>query len=242
MLGLGSLRTSLGGLLRPTLGAAASAPVASSSRVTLAPAPAFTQVRFRSQLSPRRTKHRKAQKGRVALPTGGSIKGTTLRFGGFGIRLLAAARLTAAQLTASQAAIKRKIKGVKGAQLYLRVFPDIPVCIKGNETRMGKGKGTFEYWACRVPAGRVVMEIAGGGIREEIAKQALKLAQVKMPVASEFIAAGAPPRLGAIADHALAKPAAAQKDTAPRVVATPEVQSFLAAQAAAAQPPAQSTV
>ncbi|TXT13147.1 hypothetical protein VHUM_01548 [Vanrija humicola] len=175
---------------------------------------------------------------------GGSIKGTTLRFGGYGIRLLAAARITAAQLTASQAAIKRKIKGVKGAQLYLRVFPDIPVCIKGNETRMGKGKGTFEYWACRVPAGRVVMEIAGGGIREEIAKQALKLAQVKMPVASEFITASAPPRLGAITDHALSKPEAALKNTAPKVIPSPEVQSFIAIQAqagaaaAAAQPAA----
>jgi len=53
----------------------------------------------------------------------------------------------------------------------MRVFPDIPVCVKGNETRMGKGKGSFEYWACRVPLGRVVFEVGGGGIREEIAKQ-----------------------------------------------------------------------
>jgi len=53
----------------------------------------------------------------------------------------------------------------------MRVFPDVPVCVKGNETRMGKGKGSFEYWACRVPLGRVVFEVGGGGIREEIAKQ-----------------------------------------------------------------------
>jgi ribosomal protein L16 len=53
----------------------------------------------------------------------------------------------------------------------MRVFPDVPVCVKGNETRMGKGKGSFEYWACRVPLGRVVFEIGGGNIREEIAKQ-----------------------------------------------------------------------
>lgn len=93
---------------------------------------------------------------------------------------------------------------------------------------MGKGKGTFEFWACRVPAGRVVMEIAGGGIREEIAKQALKLAQVKMPVPSEFISAGAPPRLGAITDHSLSKPEAAQKNTLPFPHPSPEVQSFAA--------------
>jgi len=55
----------------------------------------------------------------------------------------------------------------------MRVFPDIPVCVKGNETRMGKGKGSFEYWACRVPLGRVVFEVGGGGIREEIAKQGM---------------------------------------------------------------------
>jgi hypothetical protein len=60
---------------------------------------------------------------------------------------------------------------VKGAEVFMRVFPDIPVCVKGNETRMGKGKGSFEYWACRVPLGRVVFEVGGGGIREEIAKQ-----------------------------------------------------------------------
>ena len=83
------------------------------------------------------------------LPTGGSLKGTTLAHGSFGIRLLASARLTAEQLDASQVAIKRKLKLVKGAQVWMRVFPDLPVCVKGNETRMGKGKGGFEFWAVR---------------------------------------------------------------------------------------------
>lgn len=125
---------------------------------------------------------------------------------------MTAVRLTAAQLTSAQAAVKRKIKPVKGAELFLRVFPDVPVCVKGNETRMGKGKGTFEYWACRVPAGRVIFEVAGGNIREEIARQALKLAQVKMPVATEFINAQTPPRLGSIVSSDLAAPVQAQKN------------------------------
>lgn len=69
----------------------------------------------------------------------------------------------------------------------MRVFPDIPVCTKGNETRMGKGKGTFEYWAARVPIGRIIFEIGGGGIRPEVAKEALRLASVKFPVKTEFV-------------------------------------------------------
>ena len=80
---------------------------------------------------------------------GGSIRGTTLDKGTFGLRLLQSSRLTAEQLTAAQNAIRRKIRAVKGAICYLRVFPDIPVCVKGNEVRMGRGKGSFEYWACR---------------------------------------------------------------------------------------------
>ncbi|EIW72983.1 hypothetical protein TREMEDRAFT_18219, partial [Tremella mesenterica DSM 1558] len=165
------------------------------------------QVRFRGQLAPKKTKYKKAQKG---LPGGGSLKGTTLEHGSFGIRILASTRITAAQLGAAQAALKRKIKPVKGAEVYLRVFPDTPVCVKGNETRMGKGKGTFEYWACRVPVGRVIFEIGGGGIREEIARQALKLAQVKLPVQSEFINLSSPPRLGNIASASLLPPTYAQ--------------------------------
>lgn len=65
------------------------------------------------------------------------------------MRLLQSARLTASQLTSALVSIKRKIKPVKGAEAWMRVFPDVPVCVKGNETRMGKGKGGFEYWACR---------------------------------------------------------------------------------------------
>lgn len=129
------------------------------------------QVRFKGQLAPRRVAYRKMQKGSAPMPTGGSLKGTSLQVGQFGIRVLQDTRLTAAQLTSAIAAMRRKIKNVKGAEVYTRVFPDRPVCVKGNETRMGKGKGAFEFWAVWVPVGRVIFEIGGGGIREEIAKQ-----------------------------------------------------------------------
>lgn len=130
-----------------------------------------SQVRFKGQLAPRRTKYRKAHKGRVPIATGGSIKGTTLAHGTYGIRLLAPARLSAKQLSSAETALKRKLKVIKGAQVFLRVFPDIPVCVKGNETRMGKGKGSFEFWATRATVGKVVFEIGGPvEIRPEVAK------------------------------------------------------------------------
>ncbi|CAO1625917.1 unnamed protein product [Sympodiomycopsis kandeliae] len=175
--------------------------VAGPSRLPLStrPSPILTQVRHRSVLAPRRTKYRKAHKGRVPVPTGGSIKGTTLQQGSFGIRLLEPARLSAKQLTSAQVALKRKLKVVKGCQVFLRVFPDIPVCVKGNETRMGKGKGSFEFWACRAPVGRVIFEIGGDcDIREEVAKEALRLAAAKLPVRSEIINTSTPPRLGSL--------------------------------------------
>ncbi|KAI5982780.1 ribosomal protein L10e/L16 [Pisolithus albus] len=107
-------------------------------------------VRFRSQLAPRQIQNVKRHKGRIPIPTGGSTRGTTLAFGDWGIRIKGmGVRFTAKQLMTAEEVIKRNIKVVKGAKVYLRVFPDIPVCIKGNETRMGKGKGTFEFWATR---------------------------------------------------------------------------------------------
>jgi len=105
-------------------------------------------------------------------------------------------RLTAKQLQTAEEVIKRIIKTVKGSKVYLRVFPDIPVCIKGNETRMGKGKGSFEFWATRVPTGRVIFEIGGAPIREELARQALRQAADKLPSTMEFITRKTPPRLG----------------------------------------------
>ncbi|EED78636.1 candidate mitochondrial ribosomal protein L16 [Postia placenta Mad-698-R] len=162
------------------------------------PQPVF--ARFRSQLAPKRVKYLRRHKGVVPIPTGGSIKGTTLAFGDWGIRIKEnGKRLTAKQLTAAEEVIKRKIKPIKGAKVFMRVFPDIPVCIKasnGNETRMGKGKGAFEFWATRVAPGRVIFEIGGTTVREEIAREALRLACDKLPTINEFITRSTPPRLG----------------------------------------------
>ncbi|KAI8383023.1 ribosomal protein L16p/L10e-domain-containing protein [Blakeslea trispora] len=157
---------------------------------------AITQsVRFASNFSPKRTKYRKAHKGKIPIPTGGSTKGTTVEFGDYGLRVKEGVRLTARQLTAVHNALRRKIKPVKGSQMWMRVFPDIPVSSKGNEVRMGKGKGTFEYWACRVPLNRIIFEIAG--MRKEIAKEAFRLASHKLPVKVEMVERGAKPIVGA---------------------------------------------
>ncbi|KZT10544.1 mitochondrial ribosomal protein L16 [Laetiporus sulphureus 93-53] len=172
---------------------------------SLAPALPLGFARFRSQFAPRRVKFLKRHKGVVPIPIGGSIKGTTLAFGDFGIRIKEnGKRLTAKQLSSAEEAIKRKIKLVKGAKVFMRVFPDIPVCIKandvlqGNETRMGKGKGTFEFWATRVAPGRVIFEVGGVPIREEVAREALRLGADKLPTVMEFITHDTPPRLGSL--------------------------------------------
>ena len=129
------------------------------------------QIRHRSVLAPKQVKYKKAHRGSVPVPTGGSIKGTTLEHGVFGIRALDPVRLSAKQLAAAETAIKRKLKVVKGAQVFLRLFPDIPVCVKGNG-RMGKGKGSFEFWACRANVGKVIFEVGGFvEIRPEVAKE-----------------------------------------------------------------------
>ncbi|KAF8189937.1 ribosomal protein L10e/L16 [Mycena galopus ATCC 62051] len=158
--------------------------------------------RARNNLAPRQVKHIKKHKGRVPIPIGGSTKGTTLAYGDWGVRIKGnGARLSAKQLETAEEVIKRKLKIIKGVKIYLRVFPDIPVCIKGNETRMGKGKGTFEFWATRVPTGRVILEIGGTPIREELAREALRLGSSKLPTRMEFISRSTPPRLGNLVLH-----------------------------------------
>lgn len=163
--------------------------------------------RARSQLAPRQVKHVKRHKGRIPIPIGGSIKGTTLAYGDWGIRIKGnGARISAKQLTTAEEAIKRKIKVVKGSRVYLRVFPDIPVCIKvildgylthfpdiylqrvmklgwvKERERLSSGlpgrislKGicfrTFLSSFCSVPMGRVIFEIGGTPIREELARE-----------------------------------------------------------------------
>ncbi|KAA1099886.1 mitochondrial ribosomal large subunit component [Puccinia graminis f. sp. tritici] len=156
------------------------------------------QQRNRSDLAPKKFKYRKAFKGSTPIRTGGSTVATTLEHGQFGLRVLEPCRLSAKTLQSCETAIKRAIKPTKGAQCYLRVFPDLPVCVKGNETRMGKGKGPFEYWACRAPVGRVLFEVGGGGIQKEMAFAALQHAKPRLPVKSEFIHLDSKARLGGI--------------------------------------------
>ncbi|KAF8180385.1 mitochondrial 54S ribosomal protein YmL47 [Pholiota molesta] len=166
-------------------------------RVETALSPLSIFTRGRAQLAPKQVKNIKRHKGRIPIPVGGSTKGTTLAYGDWGIRIKGnGARLTAKQLTTAREVILKKLKVLKGSKVYLRVFPDIPVCIKGNETRMGKGKGTFEYWATRVPIGRVIFEIGGTAIREELARDILRQAASKLPTKMEFINKSTAPRLG----------------------------------------------
>ncbi|KAG0343550.1 mitochondrial ribosomal large subunit component [Podila humilis] len=145
-----------------------------------------TQRRFNS-LQPKRMKYRKKHKGKIPIPIGGSTKGTYVEFGDYGLRIKDGARLTAKQIQAAHTTIRRKIKAVKGSQIWTRVFPDIPVTSKGGESRMGKGKGSVDYFATRVGINRIIFEIGGGGIRREHAKEALRLASTKLPVPVEFV-------------------------------------------------------
>ncbi|KAF9577333.1 mitochondrial ribosomal large subunit component [Lunasporangiospora selenospora] len=145
-----------------------------------------TQRRFNS-LQPKRMKYRKKHKGRIPIPIGGSTKGTYVEFGEYGLRIKEGARLTARQIQAAHTTIRRKIKTVKGSQIWTRVFPDIPVTSKGGESRMGKGKGSVDYYATRVGMNRIIFEIGGGGIRREHAKEAIRLASAKIPVPVEFV-------------------------------------------------------
>ncbi|KAL8292215.1 hypothetical protein RQP46_001681 [Phenoliferia psychrophenolica] len=170
-------------------------PTPSSSTSSLFQSPALLQVRHKS-LVPRRTKYRKAHKGRIPIALGGSTKGTTLEWGDYGLRVCEPVRLSAKHLETAEAALKRGLKPIRGSKVYLRVFPDIPVCIKGNETRMGKGKGTFEFWACRARVGRVILEIGGPNLRPEIAHAVMRLAAAKLPVTTEVIDRNTPPRVG----------------------------------------------
>jgi len=141
---------------------------------------------YAAGLAPRRTKYRTAQKSRPPVPIT-STAGTTLVFGRFGLRVLQSTRISAAQLGAVTTAIKRKLRVHKGSKIWLRVFPDIPVSRKGNEVRMGKGKGSFEYWACRIGRGRVLLEIDGEGLKVELAKEAIRLARDRLGFPTEFI-------------------------------------------------------
>ncbi|MEO3435004.1 50S ribosomal protein L16 [Inquilinus sp. CAU 1745] len=132
-------------------------------------------------LSPKRTKFRKAHKGRVK---GVAKGGTTLNFGAYGLKAIGPARVTARQIEAARRAITRHIK--RQGRVWIRIFPDVPVSQKPAEVRMGKGKGSPEYWMCRVKPGRVMFEL--DGVPGDLAKRAFELAAAKLPVETRFVA------------------------------------------------------
>lgn len=131
-------------------------------------------------LMPRKTKHRKQQRGRLNGMTKG---GETVTFGDFGIQAMEPAWITARQIEAARVALTRQMK--RDGRIWIRIFPDKPVTKKPAETRMGKGKGMPEFWVAVVKPGRVMFEI--GGVSESLAQEALRLAAHKLPIKTKFV-------------------------------------------------------
>ena len=131
-------------------------------------------------LSPKRTKFRKAHKGRIH---GTATRGSSVVFGAYGMKAVAPARVTARQIEASRRAMTRCLR--RAGKIWIRVFPDVPVTQKAAESRQGKGKGTVEYWVCRVRPGRILFEI--DGVPQHMAKLAFSLAAAKLPMDVRFV-------------------------------------------------------
>lgn len=131
-------------------------------------------------LQPKRTKFRKAHKGRIH---GLAKGGTSLNFGSYGIKALRPDRVTARQIEAARRAITRHMK--RAGKLWIRVFPDVPVSKKPTEVRMGKGKGTPEFWVARVKPGRILFELEG--VPLEVAREACALGAAKLPIPTKFV-------------------------------------------------------
>jgi len=131
-------------------------------------------------LQPKRTKFRKAHKGRIH---GNSKGGTALNFGSYGLKALEPDRINARQIEAARRAITRHMK--RAGRVWIRIFPDLPISSKPTEVRMGKGKGSPEYWAARVAPGRVMFEI--DGVSEPVAREALRLGAMKLSIKTKFI-------------------------------------------------------
>jgi large subunit ribosomal protein L16 len=132
-------------------------------------------------LQPKRTKYRKAFKGRIR---GAAKGGFNLDFGSFGLKAVEPDRLTARQIEAARRAITRHMK--RAGRVWIRVFPDVPVSKKPAEVRMGSGKGAPEFWVCRVKPGRVLFELEG--VPVNVAREALDLAAAKLPIKTRFVA------------------------------------------------------
>ncbi len=131
-------------------------------------------------LQPKRTKFRKAHKGRIH---GTAKGGTVLNFGSYGLKALEPERITARQIEAARRAITRHMK--RAGRVWIRIFPDLPVSSKPTEVRMGKGKGSPEFWAARVHPGRILFEI--DGVSDVVSREALRLGAAKLPVKTRII-------------------------------------------------------
>lgn len=131
-------------------------------------------------LQPKKTKFRKAHKGRIH---GVAKGGTALSFGQYGLKATEPERVTARQIEAARRAITREMK--RAGRVWIRVFPDLPVSKKPTEVRMGKGKGSVEFWTARVKPGRIVFEI--DGVDESTAREALRLGAMKLPITTRVV-------------------------------------------------------
>lgn len=131
-------------------------------------------------LQPKRTKHRKLHKGRIR---GEAKGGSDMNFGSFGLKAMEPERITARQIEAARRAMTRHMK--RQGRVWIRIFPDTPVTSKPVEVRMGKGKGSIDFWACKVKPGRVMFEI--DGVSEPVAREALRLAAMKLPIKTRTI-------------------------------------------------------
>jgi large subunit ribosomal protein L16 len=132
-------------------------------------------------LSPRKVKHRKQHKGRMR---GEAQRGSQIAFGDYALKAVGCGRMTAQQIEAARIAINRKVK--RGGQMWIRVFPAKSITKKPAETRMGKGKGSPEYWVCVIHPGKILYELKG--VPEDVAKEALRLAAYKLPFPTKVIA------------------------------------------------------
>ena len=132
-------------------------------------------------LQPKRTKFRKQHKGRN---TGIAVRGSSVSFGEYGLKATSRGRLTARQIEAGRRAITRHVK--RGGKIWIRIFPDKPITKKPLEVRMGKGKGSVEYWVAQIKPGTMLFEIQG--VSEQLAREAFALASAKLPVATTFTA------------------------------------------------------
>ena len=131
-------------------------------------------------LQPKRTKFRKQHQGRIH---GTAKGGTDLNFGAFGLKAVEPERVTARQIEAARRAMTRHMK--RAGRVWIRIFPDVPVSSKPTEVRMGKGKGSPDYWAAKVKPGRIMFEI--DGVPEDTAREAMRLAAAKLPIKCRFV-------------------------------------------------------